>query len=198
MCNYCSNAKCKDTKVQRYRNAKCEMQKCKMLGHMLAQLLMEPFIFLYDQYLLLLMSRIAVLCCYVHSEREKQSTPHWSSSCSSWYSYSKYSWSITCYPGHYCLRSCSSPSCWRLCLSGSGRSPCGVIAIIIIITRPKPASGRQGLVGSWGQDTDEVSTFLVFLTSHFAPVALSSDLNQPWTIDDNKNPLEIMKTDLDP
>ena len=69
----------------------------------------------------------------VHSEREKQSTPHWSSSCSSWYSYSKYSWSITCYPGHYCLRSCSSPSCWRLCLSGSGRSPCGVIAIIIII-----------------------------------------------------------------
>ena len=70
--------------------------------------------------------------------------------------------------------------------------------IIIIITRPKPASGRQGLVGSWGQDTDEVSTFLVFLTSHFAPVALSSDLNQPWTIDDNKNPLEIMKTDLDP
>ena len=45
---------------------------------------------------------------------------------------------------------------------------------IIIITRPKPASGRQGLVGSWGQDTDEVSTFLVFLTSHFAPAALSS------------------------
>ena len=115
------------------RNAKCEMQKCKMLGHRLAQLLMEPFILLYDQYLLLLMSRIAVLCCYVHSEREKQSTPHWSSSCSSWYSYSKYSWSITCYPGHYCLRSCSSPSCWRLCLSGSGRSPCGVIAIIIIV-----------------------------------------------------------------
>ena len=52
------------------------MQKCKTLGHRLAQLLMEPFILLYDQYLLLLMSRIAVLCCYVHSEREKQSTPH--------------------------------------------------------------------------------------------------------------------------
>ena len=49
--------------------------------------------------------------------------------------------------------------------------------IIIIITRPKPAYGRQGRAGSWGQDTDEVSTFLVFLTSHFAPVALSSDLN---------------------
>ena len=52
------------------------------------------------------------------------------------------------------------------------------IIIIIINTRPKPAYGRQGLAGSWGQDTDEVSTFLVFLTSHFAPAALSSDLNQ--------------------
>ena len=51
------------------------------------------------------------------------------------------------------------------------------IIIIIIITRPKPAYGRQGLAGSWGQDTDEVSTFLVFLTSHLAPAALSSDLN---------------------
>ena len=30
--------------------------------------------------------------------------------------------------------------------------------IIIIITRPKPAYGRQGLAGLWGQDTDEVST----------------------------------------
>ena len=38
--------------------------------------------------------------------------------------------------------------------------------IIIIITRPKPAYGRQGLAGSWGQDTDELSTVLVFLTSH--------------------------------
>ena len=37
--------------------------------------------------------------------------------------------------------------------------------IIIIITRPKPANGRQGLAGLWGQDTDEVSTFLVFLTN---------------------------------
>ena len=50
------------------------------------------------------------------------------------------------------------------------------ITIIIVITRPKPAYGRQGLAGSWGQDTYEVSTFLVFLTSHFAPAALSSDL----------------------
>ena len=45
----------------------------------------------------------------------------------------------------------------------------------IWITRPKPAYGRQGLAGLWGQDTDEVSTFLVFLTSHFAHAALSLD-----------------------
>ena len=61
-----------------------------------------------------------------------------------------------------------------------------IINIIIIITRPKPAYGRQGLVGSWGQDTDEVSTFLVFLMSHFAPAALSSDLT-------NLGPLMTMK-----
>ena len=65
---------------------------------------------------------------------------------------------------------------------------------VIIITRPKPAYGRQGLAGSWGQDTDEVSNFLVFLTSHFAPAALSSDLNQPGTINGDKNPPGIMKT----
>ena len=73
-----------------------------------------------------------------------------------------------------------------------------IIIIIIITTRPKPAYGRQGLAGPWGQDTDEVSTFLVFLTSHFAPVALSSDLNQPGTIDDDKIYLESQKTDLEP
>ena len=51
-----------------------------------------------------------------------------------------------------------------------------LLVVIIIITRPKPAYGRQGLAGSLGQDTVEVSTLWVFLTSHFAPVALSSDL----------------------
>merc|ERR1712018_895564 len=50
--------------------------------------------------------------------------------------------------------------------------------------------GRQGLAGSWGQDTDEVSTFCVFLTSHFAPVALSSDLT-------NLGPLMTMKIHLE-
>merc|ERR1712004_349866 len=48
----------------------------------------------------------------------------------------------------------------------------------------------QGLVGSWGQDTDEVSTLLVFLTSHFAPAALSSDLT-------NLGPLMTMKIHLE-
>ena len=52
-----------------------------------------------------------------------------------------------------------------------------IIVIIIIITRPKPAYGQQGLAGWWGQDRDEVRTFLVFLMTHFAPAALSSDLN---------------------
>ena len=33
------------------------------------------------------------------------------------------------------------------------------IIIIIIITRPKPAYGRQGLAGLWGQDTDQAGTF---------------------------------------
>ena len=62
--------------------------------------------------------------------------------------------------------------------------------IIIIITKPKPAYGRQGLAGSWGQDTYEVSTFLVFLMSHFAPAALSSDLT-------NLGPLMTMKIHLE-
>ena len=65
-----------------------------------------------------------------------------------------------------------------------------LLLLIIIITRPKPAYGRQGLAGSWGQDTDEVSTFLVFLTSHFAPAALSSDLTNlgPLTMESDQKP----------
>jgi len=66
-------------------------------------------------------------------------------------------------------------------------------AINIIITRPKPAYGRQGLAGSWGQDTDEVSTFLVFLTSHFAPAALSSDLTNLGLLMTMKIHLETLK-----
>ena len=40
--------------------------------------------------------------------------------------------------------------------------------IIIIITRPKPAYGWQGLARLWGQGTDQAGNFWVFLTSHFA------------------------------
>ena len=46
------------------------------------------------------------------------------------------------------------------------------INMFIMITRPKPAYGRQGLAGSWGQDTDKVSNFWVFLTSHFAQLGI--------------------------
>ena len=50
-----------------------------------------------------------------------------------------------------------------------------VIIIIIIVTRPKPPSGRQGLAGSWGKDTVRQVHYMMFSTSHFAPLALSSD-----------------------
>ena len=35
-----------------------------------------------------------------------------------------------------------------------------IIIVNIIITRPKPAYGRQGLVGLWGQDTNQARNFL--------------------------------------
>ena len=40
--------------------------------------------------------------------------------------------------------------------------------IIIIITRLKPPSGRQGLAGSWGKDTVRQVHYKMFSTSHFA------------------------------
>ena len=67
------------------------------------------------------------------------------------------------------------------------------LIVIIVIARQKLAYGRQGLAGSWGQDTDEVSTFLVFLTSHFAPAALSSDLTNLGPIMTMKIHLETLK-----
>ena len=75
----------------------------------------------------------------------------------------------------------------RLCSSSLHR---GRVIIIIINTRPKPAYGWQVVAGSWSQDTDEVSTFLVFLTSHFAPAALSSDLTNlgPLTMESDQKP----------
>ena len=75
-----------------------------------------------------------------------------------------------------------------------------IVIFIIIITRPKPAYGRHGLAGSWGQDTDEVNTFLVFLTSHFAPAALSSDLTNlgPLTMESDQKPWNHLEKPLKP
>ena len=49
------------------------------------------------------------------------------------------------------------------------------ISLIIMITRPKPPSGRHGLAGSWGKDTVRQVYYKMFSTSHFAPSALSSN-----------------------
>ena len=57
-----------------------------------------------------------------------------------------------------------------------------ILIICIITTRPKPVR-PSGIV--WRE---------VFSTSHFAPAALSSDLNQPGTINDDRNPPGILKT----
>ena len=62
------------------------------------------------------------------------------------------------------------------------------IILIIIITRPKPAYGRQGLAGSWGQDTDEVSTFFGVLNVSLRACGAQLGFNQPGTINDNENP----------
>ena len=48
--------------------------------------------------------------------------------------------------------------------------------IIIIIIWPKPPYGRESLEGSWGNDTVRQVHYKVFLTSHFTPSALSSDV----------------------
>ena len=49
--------------------------------------------------------------------------------------------------------------------------------IIIIITRPKPSYGQQGLAGSWGKDTVRQVHFGMLSTSHFAPRVLNSGVN---------------------
>ena len=50
-----------------------------------------------------------------------------------------------------------------------------IVITIIMITRPKPPYGRQGLAGSWGKDIARQVHYRVFSTPHFAPTALSSD-----------------------
>ena len=66
-----------------------------------------------------------------------------------------------------------------------------IIINIIIITRPKPAYGRHGVARSWVQDQIKRESFGVFSMSHFAPQALSWDINKPGTI---QNQPEIMKS----
>ena len=53
------------------------------------------------------------------------------------------------------------------------------IIIIIIITRPKPAYGRQSLVGLLGQDTDQAGTFWGVLNHE----KLTWNLETPLKID---------------
>ena len=96
------------------------------------------------------------------------------------------------------IREDQSKGSWELNRSIDERRSLALImtvskVIITITTRPKPAYGRQGLAGSWGEDTDEVSTFLVFLTSHFAPAALSSDLTNLGQLMTMKINLETFK-----
>merc|ERR1711963_1180366 len=54
--------------------------------------------------------------------------------------------------------------------------------VTIIITRPKPAYGRQGLAGSWGQDTDQAGTFLGVLNHENRPETLKNYKNRPETM----------------
>ena len=57
-----------------------------------------------------------------------------------------------------------------------------IIIIIIINTRPKPAYGRQGLAGSWGQDTDQAGTFWDVLNHENQPGTLKNYKNRPGTM----------------
>ena len=56
------------------------------------------------------------------------------------------------------------------------------------LNRPKPAYSQQGLAGSWGQDTDEVSTFFGVLNVSLRACGAQLGFNQPGTINDNENP----------
>ena len=62
------------------------------------------------------------------------------------------------------------------------------VQVIIIITRPKPAYGRQGWEGSWGQDTDEVNTFLGVFNVSLRACGAQLGFNQPGTINHGNRP----------
>ena len=71
-------------------------------------------------------------------------------------------------------------------------------SIIIIITRPKPAYGRQGLAGLWGQDTDQAGTFWGVVNISLRAFSAQLGWRLTWN---HKNDLEswkTMKTDLEP
>ena len=83
----------------------------------------------------------------------------------------------------------SGKHCWKVYLP----------IIIIIITRPKPAYGRRGLVGWLGQDTDQAGTFWgllnVSLRASGAQLGLRPKKkptwrleNQPAIVKHHKNP----------
>ena len=54
--------------------------------------------------------------------------------------------------------------------------------IIIIITRPKPAYGRHGLVGSLGQDTDRAGTFWGVLNVSLRASGTQLGFEPTWTV----------------
>ena len=60
----------------------------------------------------------------------------------------------------------------------------GELTILIIITRPKPAYGRQGLAGSWGQDSEQAVTFWgvlnVSLCASSAQLGIKPTWNHKW------------------
>ena len=57
-----------------------------------------------------------------------------------------------------------------------------IIMVIIMVTRPKPAYGRQGLAGSWDQVTDQAGTFLGILNHENQPGTLKNYKNRPGTM----------------
>ena len=82
-----------------------------------------------------------------------------------------------------------------------------ITIIIIIITRPKPAYGRQGLAGSWGQDTDQAGTFwgVLNVSLRASGAQLGYKLSHKKPTWNNEKPRKIdfeprktIKTDIEP
>ena len=60
----------------------------------------------------------------------------------------------------------------------------GELMILIIITKPKPAYGRQGLAGSWGQDSEQAGAFWgvlnISLWASSAQLGIKPTWNHKW------------------